>query len=212
MISQNTDFSIQMGKMFDFRLSKGDQKKLEIIQATIECIAEFGVEKNSFESIAKKIGTRRSHITYYYQDKDAIYLDVFKYIAGTYQEFLAKYLTHNLRSKNKLDKYLDAYFDWANNNQSQLNAILLLYHFCFYKPEFRAVNQKIREGGIERIAFILKEQYAINSKKAKQLAKGIQAIMSHAVVDSYTFTKSDARPQKRQREARRLIHQLVDAF
>lgn len=205
------NFETRIHQLFEFRLSKGDQKKMEIVQATIDCLAELGIEKSSFEAIAKKIGTRRSHITYYYKDKDEIYFDIYKFIAGTYQEYSIKHLENAKNSKDKLARFLDAYFDWAHNEQKQLNAMFLLYYFCYHKPEFREINQKIREGGVQRISFILREQFELSPKKSVLLAKGIQAIMSHSAVDAYTFTLADRNPELREKEARKLIKQLLSS-
>ena len=204
-------FDSSLTRLFDFRLSKGDQKKMEIVQATIDCLAELGIEKSSFEAIAKKIGTRRSHITYYYKDKDDIFYDIYKYIAGTYQEYSIRHLEAAGNSKDKLSIFLDAYFDWTRNEQKQLNAMFLLYYFCYHKPEFREINQKIREGGVQRISYILREQFSFTPKKSQLLAKGIQAIMSHTAVDASTFKEEDRKPIEKEKEARKLIKLLISS-
>lgn len=204
-------FESTLKELFDFRLSKGDQKRIEIVQATIDCLAELGIEKTSFAAIAEKMGTRKSHVNYYYKDKDDIYYDIYKFIAGTYQEYSIAYLEQKSKSKDKLFRFLDAYFHWARENEKQLNAMFLLYYFCFHKPRFREVNQKIREGGIERLSFILREQFSLTPKKSQLLAKGIQAIMSHAAVDSYTFMKDSCDPVEREKEARKLIKHLLSS-
>lgn len=200
-----------LNQLFEFRLSKGDQKRIQIVKATIDCLAELGIEKTSFEAIAKRVGTRKSHITYYYKTKDEIYYDIYKFIAGTYQEYSITYLEESKTSKDKLSRFLDAYYHWARENEKQLNAMFLLYYFCFHKPQFRAINQKIREGGVERISFILKDQFSLTPKKALMLAKGIQAIMSHSAVDSYTFVEESRKPIEREKEARKLIKQLISS-
>ncbi|MBD64928.1 MAG: hypothetical protein CME62_06955 [Halobacteriovoraceae bacterium] len=200
-----------MANLFEFKLSKGDIKKSEIIVATIDCLAELGIEKTSFAAIAKKIGTSKSHVNYYFKDKDDIFFEIYRYIAGVYQSYTLRELKKLKSDKETLDIYLDAYFNWCNENQNQLTVMFLLYYFCYHKPKFRKLNQQIRDGGVQRISYVLREQLGLKltAKKAEVTARGIQAIMSHTAVDVYTMELTSNERVKRIKEARKLIKSLI---
>jgi AcrR family transcriptional regulator len=76
-------------------LKKGDRKKLEIIEAAIDCLATEGIDNTTFDSIAKRIDTRRAHVAYHFKDKHMIFEAAISYILITYehtlQEFIKKF-------------------------------------------------------------------------------------------------------------------------
>ncbi|PIR34499.1 MAG: hypothetical protein COV37_12860, partial [Bdellovibrio sp. CG11_big_fil_rev_8_21_14_0_20_39_38] len=74
--------------LFDLRPRKGDLKKMEIILAAIDVMAEEGIEKTTYDAIAGRIGTRRAHVAYYYKDKNDILMSAIRYIMANYQQIL----------------------------------------------------------------------------------------------------------------------------
>jgi len=200
-----------MAGLFEFKLSKGDLKRSEVIIATIDCLAEEGLEKTSFEAIAQRMGTQKSHVNYYFKNKNDIFYEVFRYIASTYQSYSIRELAKAKNSKDQLNKFVDAYFLWAEENQQQLSAMFLLYYFCFHKPRFKEINQKIRQGGVQRIAHLVKLSSTkdISETRAQTIAKGIQAILANTAVDIYTFKEEDSHKESREKEARKLIRMLL---
>ncbi len=184
--SQNIDPYIF--NLFEYKPRKGDIKKMEIIKAAIECLATDGLEKTSYEAIAKRIGTRRAHVAYYFSDKHDIFKSAIKYILATYQQISITHLQEAEDGTDMLFKYVAAVFDWAKKHPSQVSVMLLLYYLCTIKEDYRVLNDQIRSNGHERIFYILamKLEKTMSKNKARVLSKNIQNMISAAIIDSVT--------------------------
>jgi AcrR family transcriptional regulator len=175
-------------ELFEFRPTKGDLKKMEIIKASIECLAELGLEKTSYEAIAKKIGTRRAHVAYHFSDKHDIFRSAVKYILATYQQISIEHLQQSKSGEQMLVKYVEAVFEWAKSHPEQVSVMLLLYYLCTIKEDYLELHHQIRTKGQERIAYILLNKLKISPapKKAMFISKSIQNLISAAILDSVT--------------------------
>lgn len=145
--------------LFDYTPTKGDMKKLEITKAAIECLAEVGIEKTTFESIAKKIGTRRAHIAYHFPEKHKIYLSAIKYVLATYQEYISESVRIHGTGNDKLKNYIKATFDWMEENPNQVTVFMLMFYLCAMEHDFMDYYSLVREKELERIKYILREHF-----------------------------------------------------
>jgi AcrR family transcriptional regulator len=176
--------------LFEFRPRKGDLKKLEIIQAAIDCLAELGLENTNYEAIAQRLQTRRAHIAYHFGEKNQIFLAAVKYILGTYQQTLVDALTH-VKDQNDaqalLRAYINAAFDWAEQEPKQLQCMLLLYYMCTLHPEFLDLHHQVRLGGTERLSYLIsKSNPGIKPSEAARKAKTLQNLLSGTLLDTVT--------------------------
>lgn len=177
-----------LSELFEFKARKGDFKKREIILATIDCIAELGVEHTTYEAIAQKVNTRRAHVAYYFKDKKQLIVACVRYIVGNYQQMLLESLKNAKGSQGLLVGYLEGPFHWAKKNPAQLSVMLLFYYLCLVRPELKKLHEKIRAGGVERIQFILVNHMNIPTKDAQIMAKMIQNMISGYIIDAVTTT------------------------
>lgn len=174
--------------LFDLRPRKGDLKKMEIILAAIDVMADEGIEKTTYEAIASRIGTRRAHVAYYYKDKNDIFMSAIRYIMANYQQLLVENMEGTDNGVEMLMKYVEGPFLWAERFPSQLKVMLLFYYLCTIKSEFKDLHDQIRKSGVERIQFILTNKMTENfeSHEAQQVAKMIQNSISGAILDCAT--------------------------
>lgn len=176
-----------MIKLFEFRPRKGDLKKASIITAAINCLAEEGLEKTTFEAIAKRIGTRRAHVNYYFSSKQKIFLAAIQYIAATYQSISLSCLEEATSDKELLKSYLQGPFKWAKKHPEQLSVMFLLYYLSTFNNDYLELNHQIRKGGASRISYILrKENPNLSKKESDKKAKSIQNILSGCLLDVAT--------------------------
>lgn len=174
--------------LFDLRPRKGDLKKMEIILAAIDVMADEGIEKTTYEAIASRIGTRRAHVAYYYKDKNDIFMSAIRYIMANYQQLLIENMQSAESGTEMLIKYVEGPFIWAERFPAQLKVMLLFYYLCTIKSEFKDLHDQIRKSGVERIQFILTNKMKENfeSQEAQQVAKMIQNSISGAILDCAT--------------------------
>lgn len=198
-----------MMELFEFRPRKGDVKKGEIIVAAIECLATLGLENTTFEAIAKKIGTRRAHVNYYFPNKEEIFLSAIKYIAATYQSISLKCIESAKPGDNLLDYYVEGPFVWAKKHPDQLSVMFLLYYLSTFKKEYLELNHQIRKGGVDRISYMLRQNNSeLTKSTSDSMAKSIQNILSGCLLDVST-TKGKSLSQAK-REAKILINNLLN--
>jgi AcrR family transcriptional regulator len=177
-------------ELFEFRPRKGDLKKLEIIQAAIDCIAQVGHENTTYEAIAQKLGTRRAHIAYHFSEKHHIFLAAVKYILGTYQQTLVDALS-GVRQQDDgvrlLKTYVQAAYAWARTNPEQVQSMLLLYYLTTLHPEFKELHHQVRSGGLDRLSYLF--QMARPKETAANMrlrAKTLQNLLSGSIIDAVT--------------------------
>lgn len=185
--------------LFEFKPRKGDLKKIQIIEAAIECLALDGIEKTTFESIGKKIGTRRAHVAYHFSDKNKIFISAVKYILANYQQTIIDHMNEGSNGKKMILEYIAGAFDWAIENRTHLTVIFLLYYNSQLYKEYKDLNNVVRSGGISRLSYILKEKFNNKFTKSQSLffAKQIQDLMSGAMLDATTTHGRDLEQAKK---------------
>lgn len=206
MRAQTLKVDPRMLELFEFRARKGDLKKIEIIRAAIEVLAEQGLENTTYESLALKINSRRAHVAYHFNDKKTIFLAAVKYILGEFQQNVLDSLELAYQQKKTpvqvLRAYIDGVFDWAIKNPSQLSVMLLLYYQCTLDDDYIQLHDKVRKGGNERLALLFKQ---IKGQKSPEMCgKWLQNQLSGAMMDSVT-THSTTLEQAREK-----THKFLD--
>src|SRR4051812_39489913 len=57
-------------RLFPAKTPKGDRTKLRMIEATIQTIAEEGIDRVTFESVGKRLGFKPAQVRYHFLEKD----------------------------------------------------------------------------------------------------------------------------------------------
>lgn len=186
--------------LFEFRPRKGDLKKLEIIKATIDCLAHEGLENTTYEAIAQKIGTRRAHVAYHFSDKHYIYQAAVKYILATNQQISINHMSEATDGKDMLKRYVEGPFIWAQTHPEQLSVMLLLYYLCVTREEYHDLHYQIRKGGHERIKYILSSKLGkkFTEEEVVIYSKSIQNMISGAIIDAVTTRKKTLEEAKQE--------------
>ncbi len=206
----NKELDPMMFNLFEFRPRKGDLKRMEIIQATIDCLSTMGIDNTTYDAIAKKVGTSRAHIAYYFSDKEQIYLAAIKYILAAYQQTVIDNLSEAKSGRDMLERYIESVFIWAQKYPDQLSVMLLLYYLCSYRDEMIELNHQIRKGGYERLYYILttKLNKRYSEKKATTLARAILSLITGSIIDSVA-TKGTTLEDARERTIQ-TVRMLID--
>ncbi len=149
---------IEIEKPIDkVKLTKGDKRKIEIIQAAIKCIAEQGIEATTFESIASVLGIRHSNVTYYFPDKKDIISAAIKYITIQVGKRIDALVSTVKTPRAKLKAYFNSYFMQTREHSHEEAVFLLFFYYCKFNPRYRKLYFKIRSQEIEKVHSILKD-------------------------------------------------------
>jgi len=208
--------SAEMEKAYEaiFRvgLRSQDVRKVTILQAVIELLATKGVDELTFDRIGKKVGMARSHVVYYFPNREALLEDTMRFVALTAQERVAAHLEDEKDWRKLLSRYVEANFDWVNNNRHHGTVFLLMYYEATFKKTFRSLHSDVRAAGVARIEGILKlSGHPWKDPELHELAKGIQALITGNLVD-ITSTQLTDQWELRQRQTIDLIFRLIKSF
>jgi TetR/AcrR family transcriptional regulator, transcriptional repressor of aconitase len=200
-------------QMFKTQLSKGDSKRAEIIQAAIHVFAHDGIEGGTLDRIAKRLKTRRSHIAYYYADKDDLLADVIQLIIANAQKITVDLLSTKKSPEEQILAMVEAAFEWAKLYPGQAKVLLLFFSVCVTRSKFRKLNTQIREIGYQRLRALLEktlvEQTPSNSN-LDDIARALHANMTGILID---FMATDINTSVDLREvALRSCRQIIDAL
>jgi AcrR family transcriptional regulator len=204
---KNTDSLIL--ELFEFIPRKGDLKKIEIIKATIHCLAHLGIENTTFEAIATEIDTRRAHIAYHFKDKNLLFLACIKYILATYQQVSIENIKESSNGENILEHFVKAPFIWAKKYPDQLTVMFLLYYYCRINKTYLKLHTQVRNGGHSRIHYIITKKLKIKASASKlsYLSWSILNIISGNLLNAATTDSVDL--EKAKDDTWRIVKSLV---
>jgi len=164
-------------KFLGMNPSKGDMRKMEIIEATVNCLATQGMDSTSLESVAKASKIARSHIIYYFKNKEELFDAAFKYVLANAQDVFVQKMEKNTSPLELLKAYVDVLFEWVEAYESHAKVMLLFYHCSSSMETYKKIHTEIRAAARNRIKIIL-EGLAEKKKKLSpsQLENYSQAI------------------------------------
>ncbi|MGZ6441137.1 MAG: TetR/AcrR family transcriptional regulator [Pseudobdellovibrionaceae bacterium] len=175
-------------ELFPSQPSKGDLKRFEIIRMALACFAKDGFEGGTFESIAKKLKTRRSHIVYYFADKDELFTAVIHFIIAHVQKMTVEYISKAQTPLERIMAMSDAAFDWSSQNPQQARVLLLFYYSAATESKYRKIHSQIREAGYARIDALLQEEFKSRGFKEpkEKFSRALHSMMTGFVLDFVT--------------------------
>jgi AcrR family transcriptional regulator len=136
------------------QIRKSDLKRIEIIEAAIECMATIGIENTSFEAVGKSLKMARSHLVYYFKDKESLFRDAIQYVAAMGQQITLEHL-QRAAPENQLRAYVEGTFDWIARYPQHATIMPLFFYVSATRKEYRELHAKSRNLARDRILAIL---------------------------------------------------------
>ncbi|MCB0405151.1 MAG: TetR/AcrR family transcriptional regulator [Bdellovibrionales bacterium] len=181
-------------KFLNFKPSRGDERRLRILEKTIELIGSgTGIEGTSFESIGKSLEMLRAHVAYYYPDREALIEAAIKLVVSTVQNYTVDHVRKAAdEGFGKVDGFVDGTFAWVRDFPTHPRVILLLYYYASFNKSYKDLHDRVRRLGAERLAATVAE--VLPTKKRRQamsVAKWIQSLLTGHLVDYLTTHSTD---------------------
>jgi AcrR family transcriptional regulator len=131
-------------------------KKEQIIESALKCFFKNGVAGTRFKEIADGANVDQPLIHYYYPHFDALFTDVVAKVLESLKQTTFEWLEKNPNDPMKtLRNYCFAPFDWIKKEPGLFSIWLYFYHLSSFHPEFSKLDISVREGGRDRISFLL---------------------------------------------------------
>jgi AcrR family transcriptional regulator len=192
------------------------QVKDRIVQAAIRCYLRQGIGATRSVDIAREAKIAPPLFSYYYPTNDALFADVVQQALSSLRDAsVAGIEKAGSDVLGALQGYVDAPFDWARKNPELYTIWLFFYYQASFSEVFERISQEIRQGGRDRISFLLYrglEQGVFSlppSLSVGDAALAIQSILTGAFVIAGTEGKKQTDWKRASRSALHTIHALI---
>lgn len=163
-------------QIFGLKPGRGEKRRLAIVEAFVECLASEGLDKTSFEAIGKRVGMTRTHVAYFFANREELIFTTVRYIIATGQEILLGHLAKATTPDECLRAVIEGPFLWMEKHPHHSAVMGQFYYLCTYEKKFRDLQAMIQKGGEERLRACLSQMTDLSPAAARSLARSIQAL------------------------------------
>lgn len=168
---------------------KGDLRRLEIVEAAIQCIAREGIARFSYEQLSEITGLKRSHINYYFPSLESLIEATFSHVIAHGQALTTKGLAAGAGRKDLFKVYIEATLGWFREHPSHVSTMLLFAHFSTFDPRCRELNVVAKKFGEERLYSLIRELKPKASKEDIQVwATSVRNLIIGEAIDYFACT------------------------
>jgi betaine-aldehyde dehydrogenase len=168
--------------LFGAELSKGERRKREIIEATIDSIARDGLHRTTFDSIGRRLGVHRAQVAYHFPDLDALILTTLQFVSSISQGMAGERVAAAATPELKLEAYIRAPFEWLTQYPRHASTRVALYQLAVTDKAYRAFHTETRVAGAKRAEQFFADFPGISPARARDLARGVQLLITGAFV------------------------------
>ena len=139
---------------------KPEQSQAAILKAAINEFAEHGIAGARTDAIARAARVNKALLYYYFKDKEAIYQAVLDHVFSGLRDTVVPMLEGDLPPRQKLLKYVGAYFDyiaanprfprvvqgeWIRTGTDRLGQMKRVAR-SYFQPIYQKLGEVLREG------------------------------------------------------------------
>lgn len=188
----------QLGKKkLEVARSKGEAMRMEILDKAIRCLAENGVAGTSFDVVAAMLKTRRSHIAYYYSDREDLIKDCIRSVIQSGRDISTEAIGIPRSTEEGLQRYISGTYLWLGQNSYYPQVWLLMIYMASIRKDFEEFYFETRRIATQRVASLLAIDSQIGSwtpSKISGLADEIQALITGFLVQAIS-SGGDEKPK-----------------
>ena len=164
-------------------------RSVGILLAAIACYATDGIEKSTYEMIARRAQVSRPLLFKYFEDYDDIFDRAASLIRHHFQSYTSSAVENEHQPSRKLATYLTSAFDWMELHPDFARGHLLFLQRCSRSQRERDLNSEVAENARQRIATLIQSSSAAQRFEVKDLdktARRIHSILSAGMVTLLT--------------------------
>ena len=183
------------------KVGVANERKLQIVSATIKCISRCGYHNFSMQDVAKTAGVSKGIIHYYFLNKDDLMTAVLEQVSDNIQQVLRTNLERSSGPAEKLETFLSVclsvvkdireYYQvhmdfWTQINQKNDVKLLVAEHYRSFRSTCIAIlDQGVKEGVFQKICTLSYASYIL------AIIDGIslQWLFDHDAFDHDTISK-----------------------
>lgn len=117
-------------------------RRKQIIDAALLTIAEQGYSQTSFSEIARELGITKGLIAYHFDGKQDLITSAIHTILNQQGVYIKKYVDMQAQATEKLRAYIEASFEYIEENRAHFVALVDLWGSFTSPEEKRAFSEK----------------------------------------------------------------------
>ncbi len=132
------------------------ERKLEIIQSTLDLSAELGVKKVTTQAIADHIGVSQATIFRHFKTRDDIFADAIEWLANSLFETLSDCFNNKLAADKQLQKLLTKQLHFISKNKG-IPRLLFSDRLHLESPVLKKSVQQIMQRYTKQVATLIQQ-------------------------------------------------------
>lgn len=133
-----------------------EQRRKEIVQATMDLTAEEGIKRVTTQAIADRIGIAQATIFRHFKTRDDIFSSVIGWIAENLSKAILSGTNPNDPADERLRKLLQSQLTFINKHRA-IPKVLFSDLLHLESPKLKALLQELMNGYISRVSQLLQE-------------------------------------------------------
>jgi len=128
-------------------MDKSEFKRNEILDAAMHCLARYGANKTTLDDIAGLVGLNKATLYYYYQNREAIFIDALEREAERFTKTVRQHFRKNARARDKMYVFLKTYLSYLHDRTEmlELNAQAMVDNKIFIRKIHGCIRDKNRD-------------------------------------------------------------------
>jgi AcrR family transcriptional regulator len=187
----------ELSTVLGFEMSKSQKTQAAIVQATVQCVADLGIEGITFDQIARASKKSRPLVMHYFKDRTALFEAVFKVIRHRFQNRVVESMAQAKTPQSQIDAYVHSCFKWVTEDEREAKAWLVFYLLCSKEAHYRKINTELVDVGWARMQTIIS---ALQPKKSSAetllLARMLQQLITSGLLTCLTEKRAPAEVEK----------------
>lgn len=189
-------------QIFDLKPGKGEERKIKILEAFIRQVATRGLEQISFETLGKAVKMKRTHIAYYYPNREELIRASVRFAVAVGQRMTIAEVEKARGWKDKLRAVVNGPLEWFHAYPEHVAVMGMFYYLCSYDDKARELQSNIRQMGEDRILSCLEplaEAKKVSVEDLREAARHIQNLMTGTLTNFYNSDYPEKRKEMRDR-------------
>ncbi|MCB0403750.1 MAG: TetR family transcriptional regulator [Bdellovibrionales bacterium] len=189
---------------------KSELRRAKILDAAIKIIAKKGVSTLTFERVGKMAGMARSHVIYYYSNRDTLIIEAIRFATMNAKEIILAHLGETSSGEAALVKYIEGNFRWVTQEAHDLSLYCLLYYQSTIEKKYSELHEEIREVGYEIVRKILGSIEGIPASAVPDLSVNILGVITGNIVDAVSLDRQHLLRSVRLKQTIKAVEALLE--
>lgn len=188
-----------------------EARRVQLMEATIDCIAARGFADLTLAEVARAAGLSVGIVNFYFKSKDALLIETFRHLVGEYvQQTEASMLEAGPIPAAKITAIIDSDFHRTIANREKVTVWYAFWGETRWRPELMKICQELTASFLAETTTLFAELLAAGGYRnldAETIARGFHAMIDGLWLDMLINPKTMDRET-----AKRVVHTYLAAL